>query len=186
MRAIHRVVVVVVLVATARSGPAAAQGVTVSLGGGLALPQSYLNSGTNAGAHGVVAVSVAPASLPVSIRIDGMYSRLGLSGGIDGHFRVFQGTANAVYRFPAADATTIRPYLIGGLGVYNYQVITERVLPFYRNDASTDLGLNGGAGVDVVAGALGVFTEARYHSVFIRGENVELLPITVGVRLGGR
>ena len=153
MRAIHRVVLVVVLVGAAGSGPAAAQGVTVSVGGGAALPQGLLNSGTNTGVHGVVAVSVAPATVPVSIRIDGMYSRLGLSGGIDGHFRVFQGTANAVYRFPAADATTIRPYLIGGLGVYNYQFTSERALPGH-DDANTDLGLNGGAGVDVVVGAL--------------------------------
>jgi hypothetical protein len=161
--------------------------VTVSVGGGLALPQSYLNSGTNTGVHGVVAVSVAPASIPVSIRIDGMYSRLGLSGGIDGHFRAFQGTANAVYRFPAAEATTIRPYLIGGLGVYNYQFITD--LPEGLggdHDSNTDVGLNGGAGVDAVVGALGMFAEARYHSVFIRDDNVELLPITVGVRFGGR
>ena len=185
MRAMHRVVLVVLLVATAGSGPAAAQRVTVSVGGGAALPLSYLNSGTNTGVHGVVAVSVAPATVPVSIRIDGMYSRLGLSGGFDGHFRVFQGTANAVYQFPAADAATIRPYLIGGLGIYNYQFITERILP-PRDDAHTDLGLNGGAGVDVVAGALRVFTEARYHNAFARGENAEFLPITVGVRFGGR
>jgi hypothetical protein len=183
MRAIHGVVVVVVLVATAGSRSAAAQGVTVSMGGGAALPQSYLNSGTNTGVHGVVAVSVAPATGPVSIRIDGMYSRFDLSGGVDGHFRVFQSTANAVYRFPAAEATTIRPYLIGGLGVYNYKIIAE---PEFLEDEDTNLGLNGGAGVDVAVGSLGVFAEARYHSVFIRGENVELLPITVGVRFGGR
>jgi hypothetical protein len=104
MRAIHSIVVAVVLMAAAEIGSAAAQGVRVSLGGGAALPQGLLNSGTNTGVHGMLAVSVAPATLPVSIRIDGMYSRLGLSGGVDGHFRVFQGTANAVYRFPAAES----------------------------------------------------------------------------------
>lgn len=181
MRAIHGIVVVVVLMATAETGSAAAQGVEVSIGGGAALPQGLLNSGTNTGVHEVVAVSVAPATLPVSIRIDGMYSRLGLSGGVDGHFGVFQGTANAVYRFPAAEATTIRPYVTGGLGVYNYQIIAK---PEFLENESTDLGINGGAGVDFVVGALAVFAEARYHSVFIPGENVELLPITVGIRFG--
>jgi hypothetical protein len=115
-----------------------------------------------------------------------MYGRFGLSySDINGHFRVFNGTTNAVYRLLAAKATTIRPYLIGGLGVYNYQFVTESDFPFHY-DASTDLGLNVGAGADVLVGALGVFAEARYHSVYIRDDNVELLPITVGVRFGGR
>jgi hypothetical protein len=186
MRSIHSVLVVAVLVATAGSGPAAAQSVTLSVGGGAALPLGFLNSGTNTGVHGVAAVSVAPANLPVSIRIDGTYSRFGLSGsGVDGHFRAFHGTANAVYRFPAAEATTIRPYLIGGLGLYNYKTIAE-IPDFLQDDANTDLGINGGAGVDIAAGALGVFAEARYHNVLSAGENAELLPITLGVRLGVR
>jgi hypothetical protein len=185
MRAIHSVVVVAMLVAAAETGPAAAQDVTVSLGGGPAVPLGYVNSGTTTGVHVVAAVSVVPATVPVSLRIDGMYSRYGLSGGFDGHFRVFQGTANALYRFPAAEEAMIRPYLIGGLGVYNYQFIVE--LPeFAQDDANTDLGVNGGAGVELVAGTLRMFAEGRYHNVFAAGENLESLPFTVGVRLGGR
>jgi hypothetical protein len=95
------------------------------------------------------------------------------------------GTANAVYRFPASETTTIRPYFIGGLGVYNYKFITDLPEPL-QDVAHTDIGINGGAGVDAAAGALRVFAEARYHSVMIRGENPEFLPITVGIRLGGR
>jgi hypothetical protein len=185
MRVIHGVLAVAVLVATTGSGPAAAQGVTFSVGGGAGLPLSYLNSGTNTGVHVVAAVSVAPATAPVGFRIDGMYSRFGLSGGLDGQFRVIHGTANAVYRFPAAETTTFRPYLIGGFGLYNYKTIVE-IPEFFRDEANTDLGINGGGGVDIVAGALGVFAEARYHNVFAKGENAEFLPITVGVRLGGR
>jgi hypothetical protein len=186
MRAIHGVVVVVVLVATAGSQSAAAQGVTVSVGGGAALPLGLLNTETNTGAHGLAAVSIAPARLPVSIRIDGMYGRFGLSSSdIDGHFGVFHATANAVYRFPAGETTTIRPYLIGGLGVYNYKFITDLPEGLLR-EAQTDIGINGGAGVDVAVGALGVFAETRYHSVMIPGENPEFLPITLGIRLGGR
>ena len=120
MRAILGILVVAVLVATGGSDPVAAQGVTVSVGGGAALPLGVLNTATNPGAHGLAAVSITPASLPVGIRIDGMYGRFGLiSSGLDGHFGVLHGTANIVYRFRAGETTTIRPYLIGGLGVYN-------------------------------------------------------------------
>jgi hypothetical protein len=184
MRAIQSVVVVAVLVAAAGSGPAAAQGVTVLVGGGAAVPVGYLNSSTNTGFHGMAAVSVAPATVPVRIRIEGMYSSLGFIRGVDGHFRVLQGSANAVYGLPAAAGATIRPYLIGGLGVYNYKSITD--ISFIPDEAHTDLGINGGAGVDVLVGALGVFAEVRYHNVFLPGKNLKLLPITVGVQFGGR
>jgi hypothetical protein len=182
---IHGAVLVAVLAAVPRSGPAAAQGVTASVGGGVALPLGYLNSGTDPGVHGMAAVSVVPATFPVSVQIDAMYSRLGLSGGFDGHFRVFQGTANAVYRFGAARGTTLRPYLIGGLGVYNYKTISE-ITETLGEEADTDLGINGGGGVDIAAGSLRMFAEARYHDVFAPGRNAEFLPITVGVRLGDR
>ncbi len=184
MRAIRSFVVVAVLAATVGNSTAAAQGVTVSVGGGPALPLGFLNSGTNIGVHAMAAVSVAPAAFPIGIRVDGMYHRYGFSDGADGHFRVFQGTANAVYHFLATGSTTIRPYLLGGVGLYNCKTISD--LPFIPDESTTDLGINGGAGVDVIAGALRVFTEARYHNVFTSGENAEFLPITVGVRLGGR
>lgn len=184
MSAIHVVVVVAVLVAGAGTATAAAQGVTVSVGGGAAPPLGYLNSGTNTGFHGMAAVTVAPSTVPVSIRLDAMYSRFDFSGGDDGHFRVFQGTVNAVYRFRAAEATTIRPYLIGGLGVYNYKSVFDPL--FFEDEANTDLGINGGAGATLMVGALGVFAEVRYHGVFTSGENAEFLPITVGVQFGRR
>ena len=184
MRAIRSVLVAAALVAAPGNGPAAAQSVLV--GGGAAVPLGLLNTATNTGAHGLAAISIAPAILPVSIRIDGMYGRFGLShNDIDGHFSVLHSTANAVYQFPGHETTTIRPYLIGGLGVYSYKFITD--LPVGRQDeAHTDIGINGGAGVDIVAGALGVFAETRYHSVMIRGENPEYLPVTVGIRHGRR
>jgi len=187
MHAIRSLAVVGVLVATAGSGPAAAQGVTVSVGGGAALPLGELNAGTNTGSHGLAAVSIAPGSLPVSIRIDGMYDRFGLSySDIDGHFRVLNGTANAVYRFPAGETTTIRPYLIGGLGVYSYKFITPDLPEHLQDETHTHFGINGGAGLDVALGGLGMFAETRYHNAISRGENAEFLPVTVGVRLGGR
>jgi hypothetical protein len=184
MRAIRSFVVVAVLAATAGTSTAAAQGVTVSVGGGPAVPLGFLNSGTNIGVHAMAAVSVAPAAFPIGIRVDGMYHRYGFSGGADGHFRVFQGAASAVYHLPAAESTTIRPYLLGGVGLYNYKSISD--FPFTPDESTTDVGINGGVGVDVIAGALRLFTEARYHNVFTPRENVEFLPITVGVRLGGR
>jgi hypothetical protein len=51
--------------------------------------------------------------------------------------------------------------------------------------SNTDFGINGGAGFDFQAGALGLFVEGRFHNVFSDPDNTNFIPITVGVRLGG-
>ena len=51
--------------------------------------------------------------------------------------------------------------------------------------ASTDFGINAGAGFDFQAGAVALFVEGRFHNVFSDGSNTNFIPITVGVRLGG-
>ena len=163
-----------------------AQSVTGALGGGAAVPLGVLKDATNTGFHLLAAVALDPASLPIGIRIDGSYNRFGLSGGEDGHLRVFQATVNAVYRWPVADATRIRPYFMFGPGIYNYRAVAEGLPEFFQDDANTDIGFNAGAGIAFVVGTVGLFAEGRYHNVLVEGQNPEFLPITVGVRLGAR
>ena len=49
-------------------------------------------------------------------------------------------------------------------------------------DSETNVGLNGGAGIDIPLSGIGAFVEARYHTVFRDGENLNMLPVTVGIR----
>jgi hypothetical protein len=116
-----------------------------------------------------------------------MFQRFGLddspSFGDDANFRIIQGTANAVYKFQTSESTKIRPYLIGGVGLYNRKLTGDDVLG--DPESETDFGINAGAGFDFVAGSVGLFVEGRFHSVFSDPENMSFIPITIGVRFGG-
>ncbi len=101
---------------------------------------------------------------PVGFRVDGM---LQFAGGED----IFIGTANALYNFSTSSDARIRPYVIGGAGIYA--------------DGGSDFGINAGAGATFPLG-LGdsparAFVEARFHAIFAEGNTIQQLPITAGI-----
>jgi len=79
----------------------------------------------------------------------------------------------------------IRPYLIGGVGVYNRRVSQDigGTIEEFRSlrDEQTDVGYNGGIGL-AFGGGLGpsFFIEARYHSVGTTPEKTRFVPVVVG------
>lgn len=185
MSAIRSVVLGAVLMASAGTAPAVAQGAEFSLGGGVTLPLSDFGDAASTGFHGLAAVSFVPSGFPVGIQVDGMFQRFGVDNvpdGFDGNFQVLQGTANAVYKFKTSEESKIRPYLIGGVGLYNFKATGD---DFGDTGSETDFGLNGGAGFDFKFGSVGAFVEGRFHNVFSDPDNTNFIPITVGVRLGG-
>ncbi len=188
MRAIRSGVLGAVLMATAGAAPAVAQGVEFSLGGGATVPLGDFGDGASTGFHGLAAISFVPSTLPVGIQIDGMFHRLGtnddLGFGDDAKAQLIQGTANAVYKFKTSEETKVRPYLIGGVGLYSIKLTGDEVEDPFDN-AETDFGINGGAGFDFKFGSVGLFVEGRFHNVFSEGESTNFIPITLGVRLGG-
>jgi hypothetical protein len=194
MRAFRSVVLGAVLMATAGATTAVAQGAKFSVGGGLTLPLSDFGDIASTGWHGLAAVGFQPANLPVGFQIDGMYQRFGFEDapdGFDANFQVIQGTANVVYTFTTAEESTFHPYLIGGGGVYNLKATGDDVPD---TESETKFGLNAGAGFDFQAGNVGLFVEGRFHTVFngtidtetLEESNANLIPITVGIRFGGR
>ncbi len=100
---------------------------------------------------------------PVGFRVDGM---LQFTEGND----LFIGTANAMYNFSTSSDARIRPYVIGGAGIYA--------------NGGTDLGINAGAGATFPLGSdspARLFGEARFHAIFAEGNTISQLPITVGI-----
>jgi hypothetical protein len=173
------------------SAPAArAQGAEFSLGAGTTIPLGTFDDASKIGYHGLVGVSFAPSSFPLGIQIDGMYDRLKQDASVgDRSFQIIQGTANLIYKFKTSEESSFRPYLIGGLGIYNLKLVsgTDVAGPGVGNSGNTgtDFGLNGGAGFDIKTGGIGLFIEGRFHDVFTEGENLKFIPITLGVRFGG-
>jgi hypothetical protein len=158
-----------------------AQGVGFSVGGGLGIPLGNFDDVVKIGWQASGAVSLQPKRLPVGIQIDGSFSRFSDETPLDIHNQIIYGTADAVYRFQAGEDSRIRPYLIGGFGIYNSKATGSDAL----SGSTTKFGLNAGAGMDFNAGHVGLFLEGRFHNVLVNGPNIEFFPINLGVRFGG-
>jgi hypothetical protein len=162
-----------------------AQGAEFSLGGGIGMPLGSFDDAAKVGWHGLAAVSIVPEGAPVGIQIDGQYQQYKLDGFSDTKERFIMGTANVVFKFKTTEESTFRPYLIGGGGVYNFKQTGSADPGQVLEGGTTKFGINAGAGFDIKAGGAGLFVEGRFHDVFSEGENLQFIPITVGIRFGG-
>lgn len=168
-------------------------GVTAGVGVPVGDGMGDLNTGFTLGAS----LGVKSVNMPMSFRFEATYARFGAdevrftdedgSLSADGHIGFLGGIANAILPIPTA--STIRPYFIGGLGVF--RVTAKAKVAFSgsggsvsasESESQTKLGLNGGMGVEFPVRSVRAFAEARFHSVFTEDENANFIPLTVGVR----
>jgi opacity protein-like surface antigen len=156
-----------------------AQGTRIFLGGGVGIPLGSYDDVVKMGWEGTAGVAFQPRSFPLGIQVDGSYAQFSDETAFDIKNQLIYGTANARYQF--ASSSSFRPYLVGGVGVYNSKAKGDDAF----DDSSTKSGANLGAGFDFGTAGTGLFLEARYHSVFVEGENLKFLPITLGIRFGG-
>ena len=102
-------------------------------------------------------------------------------GNVSGNVDLIGASANLI--LPLTQSP-IRPYLIGGVGVYNRRVSQDigGTITEFRSlrDEQTEVGYNGGIGL--AFGGLGpsFFIEARYHSVGTTPERTKFVPVVVG------
>jgi opacity protein-like surface antigen len=158
------------------AGAAAAQRPQLSIGGGTSLPTGDLGTSQAAGWHGQVSMGYRPAMSPVGFRIDGMYHDLAAEATSGANFRTVAVSGNAVIEAPGM---AVRPYLIGGAGLYNTK--------FQGVQSRNNLGLNGGVGLKFRMLDLETFVEARYHTALdAAGPSTDqraanFVPITFGI-----
>lgn len=162
-----------------------AQGAEFALGGGVGIPLGTFDDAVKTGWHGLAAVSFVPNGWPVGIQIDGQYQQYKFDGSTSLKDRLIMGTGNIVFKFKSSEESRVRPYLIGGGGVYNVKATGTNDLGTLVEGGVTKFGLNAGAGFDFKAGSVGLFLEGRFHDVFTSGENLKFIPITLGIRFGG-
>ena len=174
------------------SAPAVrAQGAEFALGGGIGVPLGDFDDASKLGWHGLAALSFVPEGWPVGIQVDGSYQQFALDdaaapiGFSDLKTRLIMGTGNVVFKFKTSEESTFRPYLIGGVGIYNSKVTGQDDPGDVLGGGQTDFGLNAGAGFDFKAGGAGLFIEGRFHNVMTDGSDLQFIPITVGIRFGG-
>jgi opacity protein-like surface antigen len=79
-----------------------------------------------------------------------------------------------LYHF-SAPAAQARPYVLGGLGIYNFDP---------GSDSQTKIGFGLGGGVTFNISSFSAFAEARYLSIKTSGSSATLVPLTVGFMFG--
>jgi opacity protein-like surface antigen len=154
-------------------------GVGVTLGGTVPVSdyRDFADGGWNVGGL----LDLGRAAGPFGLRIEGMYhgfsdkNLVTLGGGatavtIANSSRIVNGNLNLVVGVPAT-RSTIRPYLIGGGGVYGIRNSLECKSSTFCNrtfdqSSVTKFGLDGGAGVELGLSGFSAFVEGRYHHVF--------------------
>jgi hypothetical protein len=174
------------------AGTARAQGVEFALGGGVGVPLGDFDDVAKLGWHGLAELSFVPEGWPVGIEFDGSYQQFSLDDDAVPGFsglkdRIIFGTGNIVFKFKSSEESRVRPYLLGGVGIYNTKTTGADDPGDVLGGGTTDFGLNAGAGFDFKAGGAGLFIEGRFHNVFTDGPGSDLrfIPITVGIRFGG-
>ena len=150
--------------------------------GGLSLPTGDLGDGADAGYNITGHVMLRPASFTnLSFRGDVSFDRYGVKDVSDANTRFLGFTANALYSFPQANPGVVRPYIIAGVGAYNSKVsVTSGNIT--GSASSTDIGVQGGAGINFQLSGFSTFVEAKFVNVFGDGSSANFIPITFGVK----
>jgi opacity protein-like surface antigen len=146
----------------------------ISVGGGLLMPMGSYKDADKLGFIGQAAVGF-PAG-PVGIRVEGDYGQTSHKNGVGGNTKVIGGMASVVYHF--AGVSSAKPYVLGGLGMYNVKVDVTGL----GSASETKLAFGGGAGLELGMASMSLYLEARYMNVTTTGGSTAFIPITVGIR----
>ena len=183
---------------------AAAQGTRAQfgVGGGLTIPTGDFHAdasgdGFKVGWQGMALVDVQPARSPVGFRVDAAYGENSGNDKLNADLSALVGapttaktkllgaTADVTYHFRPAGG--VRGYLLGGIGVYSVKLaVTSGGVT--ADSSETKFTWNVGGGFVAGSGAAALFVEARYIgiSTAFGGAKVTFIPITAGVRFGGK
>lgn len=160
-------------------------GTPITFGGslGLSMPMGDAGSGLDTGFNLEGLIGIHPRTMPIEFRGELMYHRFGVTGA-DGHQSILGIVPNVVYPFKTQ--SRIRPYLIGGIGLYHVSVTATGNFggsTFTATGSETDVGLNVGGGLrfPLSNSRASLFAEARFHDVFTSGSSMNMIPITVGI-----
>jgi hypothetical protein len=135
---------------------------------GAAMPMSDAGDVWNAGVRVGAGLEFRVPLVPVGLRVDGAYDRMGLKLDGESKLSILSGTANAVFAMPLMPI-----YALGGIGMY-------------RSDAgagsATDFGFNIGLGLRLPLPMFSPFIEARLNQINGDGEAFRYVPIVAGIR----
>jgi len=199
--AVAALVLTAVGASAARAQSAAASPVHFGLSAGGTLTSGDLSDSHNSGFNVNGLLEFRGMSSPLALRAEVGYQNLagksvsftdpdfGTFSAKADNASIISGTANGVFGFPTAPTTTVRPYLIGGLGVYSAKSggsVSGDLGEFSGSERITKFGINGGIGTTFQLSGFNTFIEARYHHVFSKDDedgtpNIQFIPISFGI-----
>ncbi len=163
-------------------GSLSAQGVRFGVGGGLLMPMGDYKNGDKAGFLVGADGTYWLTGNQIGIRLDASYSQTSEKSGVLAHkTKMIGGMAEVVYAF-MTQADQIRPYVLGGVGMFNIKLSASG-----GDTSTTKVGFGGGAGLafKVGSGSTRLFVEGRYTSVSVFGTTLPFLGVKAGFRFGG-
>ena len=157
------------------------EGIRYGLGAGLTLPMGNYSTGDKLGFHGLGMVQMPLHNSPIHLRADLMFSTTSHKNSVSGSSRLIGANVDALYHL-GDRAASARPYILGGIGVYNVHVTAGGF-----SGSNTNFAINAGGGVLFGVGtSMHAFAEARYIDVMTSGGSTAFIPITVGLMFGNR
>jgi hypothetical protein len=148
------------------------EGVSYGLGAGLILPTGDYGTADKMGWHVMGLIQLPIAQSPIHLRFDGMYGMTSNKAPATGSIKLAGATADLLYHL-GERASSIRPYILGGLGFFHVGDGTS--------ESKVAFGLGGG--ILFGMGTMHAFLEGRYMSVQTSGSSLTFLPITFGLML---
>jgi hypothetical protein len=146
------------------------EGIRFGFGVGPTLPIGNFGDADKMGYHILGAIQLPIRSSPVHLRIDVLYGQTSHKVG-SGSTALLGATVDALYHL-GDRASSARPYILGGLGLYNVDA---------GGNTQSKIAYGFGGGFLFGLSGLNAFVEARYMSVQTSGSSLSFVPITVGL-----
>ncbi len=152
--------------------------VQFGLSGGLSVPTGNLSDGVDAG-YQVAGHMWVWSSPTIGFRGDVSYDNWKAKTG-NVNLRSLAGVANIVAHPSSMAKSAVAPYFVGGVGAFNTKAYTSS--NYSSSNTKTNLGVQGGAGLEFHLSGFSTFVEAKFVNVFSDGNSTNWIPITFGVR----
>lgn len=149
------------------------EGIRFGVGGGVTLPMGNYGDFDKGGYHLLGVVQFPISHSAIHLRFDAMYGQTSHDVG-SGKTTLTGATGDLLYHL-GDRAASVRPYVLGGLGVYNVDA---------GGGSETDFTFGFGGGILFGIGTMHAFLEARYMSIQASGTSLPFIPISLGVMFG--
>jgi Outer membrane protein beta-barrel domain len=175
MRKLSSLIAFVVFVIGPRAAAAQASAATqtmpvpiIGIGGGISIPAGGISKNRQAGFNLDAMAEFRTPSEPLGLRGEVLYQYFGkdqnAANATSANTLGF--LVNVVYHAPKSQ---VRPYLIGGMGLYHV------------SDNGNSAGFNVGTGLTIPLTGMGAYAEARLHFALTQGPSFVTIPITFGI-----